>query len=449
MTFYFYPTDCLFLLCVTGLLAFAVHVRRDRALRERWLHALRAPLAGGAAVVVVLYFAIAVLDSIRIEHNAARDSLLDLLLAPLKAHVETSYSAPFAAFGYVKESIVTVDGTVQRDFPRLRFGGRHLADPAARAGDLCRRVMGAIAAGVTLWWVGLWLMRRCSARFRRYAWRELVGRESLAVVGMSSVGLGCLIVVAPYYHVFGTDKVGNDVLFQALKGIRTGLVLCTVTTLITLPLAVVLGIAAGLCRGWIDDAIQYVYTTLASIPGVLLIAAAALTLDVQLARYTSMASAELRADFKLLALCGVLGLTGWTSLCRLLRAEVLKLRAVEFVTAAQALGVDGLSIAWRHLVPNTLHLVIIATVLDFSSLVLAEAVLTYIDIGVDPNMDSWGNMINSARLDLAREPSVWWSLAAAGAFMFVLVLAVNVLADAVRDAFDPRLRVLPRREVER
>lgn len=87
-----------------------------------------------------------------------------------------------------------------------------------------------------------------------------------------------------------------------------------------------------------------------------------------------------------------------------------------------------------------MHIVLITLVLDFSGLVLAEAVLSYINIGVDPTMNSWGNMINSARLELARDPIVWWSLAAAFMFMFALVLAANLFADVVRDAFDPRLR---------
>ncbi|MGH8658425.1 MAG: ABC transporter permease subunit, partial [Gammaproteobacteria bacterium] len=98
----------------------------------------------------------------------------------------------------------------------------------------------------------------------------------------------------------------------------------------------------------------------------------------------------------------------------------------------------------RHILPNVMHIVLIALVLDFSGLVLAEAVLTYINIGVDPSMNSWGNMINSARLEMAREPIVWWSLAAALLFMFTLVLSANIFSDAVRDAFDPRLRELQR-----
>jgi len=192
----------------------------------------------------------------------------------------------------------------------------------------------------------------------------------------------------------------------------------------------------------VDDVIQYLYTTLSSVPGVLLIAAAILMMQVYMsnhpAEFTSLTE---RSDFRLLFLCLILGLTSWTSLCRLLRGEALKLRQMDYVQAARALGVGYFTILWRHIVPNVMHIVLIVIVLDFSGLVLAEAVLSYINIGVDPNTYSWGNMINSARLELAREPVVWWSLTAAFGFMFVLVLAANLLADAVRDAFDPRYRV--------
>jgi peptide/nickel transport system permease protein len=150
------------------------------------------------------------------------------------------------------------------------------------------------------------------------------------------------------------------------------------------------------------------------------------------------ATAAERADARLLALCGILVITSWTGLCRLLRGETLKLREMDYVQAARAFGVRPLAIMRRHILPNLMHLVIIALVMDFSGLVLAEAVLSYVGIGVDPNTISFGTMINAARLELAREPMVWWSLAAAFVLMFLLVLAANVFADVVRDAFDPR-----------
>jgi len=123
---------------------------------------------------------------------------------------------------------------------------------------------------------------------------------------------------------------------------------------------------------------------------------------------------------------------------RRLRGETLKLRELEYIQAAQAFGVSSWRIIIRHILPNLMHIVIIALVMDFSGLVLAEAVLSYVGIGVDPTMISFGTMINSARMELGREPVVWWSLAAAFIAMFILVLAANLFADAVRDAFDPR-----------
>jgi peptide/nickel transport system permease protein len=267
------------------------------------------------------------------------------------------------------------------------------------------------------------------------AWNAVLG----ALLALCLLALPAALL-AQGYHVFGTDKVGQDVLYLALKSIRTGVLIGTLTTLIMLPAAVLLGMLAGYVGGWVDDVIQYVYTTLNSIPGVLLIAAAVLMMQVIIDTHPDwFATSAERADARLLALCAILGVTSWTGLCRLLRGETLKLREMDYVLAAQAFGVSRLAIMLRHLLPNVMHIVLITVVMDFSGLVLAEAVLSYVGIGVDPNTISFGTMINAARLELAREPMVWWPLAAAFGFMFVLVLAANLFADVVRDAFDPRV----------
>jgi len=207
-----------------------------------------------------------------------------------------------------------------------------------------------------------------------------------------------------------------------------------------LPFAVLLGIMAGYYRGKVDDVIKYLYTTLSSIPGVLLIAAAILSLQVYMDNNAELfETVTERADLRLLFLCIILGITSWTGLCRMLRGETLKLSEMDYIQAANAFGVSKFKIILRHILPNVMHIVLIAIVLDLSGLVLAEAVLSYVGEGVDPSMISWGNMINSARLEMAREPAVWWSLVAAFLFMFTLVLAANLFSDAVRDAFDPRL----------
>ena len=141
---------------------------------------------------------------------------------------------------------------------------------------------------------------------------------------------------------------------------------------------------------------------------------------------------------RLLFLIVILGVTSWTGLCRLLRAETLKISQVDFVTAARAFGVSKFGIIRKHIIPNLMHIILIAVVLDFSGLVLAEAVLSYVGVGVDPTMHSWGNMINQARLEMAREPMVWWSLFSAFVFMFVLVLSANLFSDRVQMVLDPR-----------
>jgi peptide/nickel transport system permease protein len=136
-----------------------------------------------------------------------------------------------------------------------------------------------------------------------------------------------------------------------------------------------------------------------------------------------------------------MGITGWVGLCRVLRGETLKLREREYVQAALALGVSKFRVLARHIVPNLMHLVLISVVLRFSMLVLAEAVLSYIGVGVGPETYSWGSMINQARSEMGREPIVWWNLAAAFVAMFALVLPANLFGDALRDALDPSLRV--------
>jgi peptide/nickel transport system permease protein len=235
--------------------------------------------------------------------------------------------------------------------------------------------------------------------------------------------------------------VGGDVLYQSLKSIRTGVLIGILTTLIMLPVAILLGVSAGLFGGWVDDAIQYLYTTLSSIPGVLLIAAGVLVMQVMMDTHSEWFETTLeRSDLRLLFLIMILGITSWTGLCRLIRAETLKISQIEFVTAAKAFGVGNLTIIRRHIIPNLMHIILISIVLDFSGLVLAEAVLSYVGVGVDPTMYSWGNMINQARLEMAREPMVWWSLFSAFVFMFILVLAANLLSDRIQTVLDPRNR---------
>src|SRR5690606_7626262 len=140
-----------------------------------------------------------------------------------------------------------------------------------------------------------------------------------------------LVTLLPHYHILGTDKVGQDVFYQSIKSIRTAFIIGFLTSFILLPLSIILGMAAGYFGRRIDDVIQYTYTVISSVPSVLLIAASILALEIAMHRYANLFTSVIqRAEFKLLMLCMIMGMTSWTSLCRLVRAETLKLREIEY-----------------------------------------------------------------------------------------------------------------------
>lgn len=454
-------TDWLVYLLLFAILSFAVFARNKEHIKTPWRQVVRRRLAIGSLAVLSAFVMVGLADSVhfRVELDQVGDfdagkrvSLLDRALLPLRMHQETTYSEPFALVSYQKETQNLPDGSTQRAYPTLKYVATHLQNPAVeRWPDVKGRLLRA--AGYTLacsllltWLVALTLAKAGNQPVSEAVKYLLQGKTEipwiplLLTLAVLLFLVFAAVLLAPHYHVFGTDKVGEDIFYQSLKSVRTGLVIGTLTTLVMLPAAVLLGIAAGYFRGWVDDLIQYLYTTLSSIPGILLIAASVLSLQVYMDQHGDRFDSETRADAHLLFLCMILGITSWTGLCRMLRGETLKLRELEYVQAAQSFGVRSFPILMHHILPNVMHIVLISIVLDFSGLVLAEAVLSYVGIGVDPTMKSWGNMINQARLELARDPVVWWSVSSAFVFMFTLVLSANLFADAVRDAFDPRLR---------
>ncbi len=472
-------TDALVSLLFAAVAGLVWYLRRHEHLRAPWWRVAQTPAAMSALVVLAVFILIGLLDSVpfrlalpatpgtpvekpaspKVAYAVEVKSALDLLLAPIANRPERTYSAPLATHAYAKETVEAPaeggkPGKQVREYPRLQYGGAHLRDPQRDwQADVLLTGFRGVALALPLWLLAsLMLVAACtpaervaSREFWDAMWRGKTGvpwRAILLTLALLLLLTVPVILLSAHYHVLGTDKVGLDVLYLSLKSVRTALVIGTLTTLVMLPFSVLLGIMAGYLRGVVDDVIQYFYTTLNSIPGVLLIAAAVLVLQVYIETHPDLfpTSAQ-RADFRLLWLCIILGITSWTGLCRLLRGEALKLRELEYVQAAQAFGVSEWRIMMRHILPNLMHIVLISVVMDFSGLVLAEAVLSYVGVGVDPSMISFGTMINAARLEMGREPMVWWSLASAFAFMLALVLAANVFADAVRDAFDPRVRV--------
>ncbi len=473
----FLITDILLFALFAIIIAYFLYAKRHEHIYAPWRRLLKNKIAMGTAAILLCYLFVAFIDSIHfrlpVEHTTQSQttqstqipntqseniqqfqsetlSLLDVLLTPLREKSETTYSAPFASHSFTKQTVEQDNGQQIRIYPALKYGGVHLREGDSKLIDISIRSLPGVIKGSLLTLFLLLLIASRNKQKYRCSFRQSLTRllnsstgtqwkPFLIVMGVIFILTAVIAELSTVYHVFGTDKIGSSVLYQSLKSIRTGIMIGTLTTLVMLPFALALGIAAGYFRGWVDDVIQYLYTTLNSIPSVLLIASAILMLQVYLDNnqdnYTSLLE---RADLRLLFLCMILGVTSWTGLCRYLRAESLKLREMDYIAAARTMGVGHFSIITRHILPNVMHIVLITVVLDFSALVLAEAVLAYVQIGVDPTTESWGNMINSARLEMARDPAVWWSLTAAFVFMLVLVLAANLFSDAVRDALDPR-----------
>lgn len=482
----FLYTDIAVWALIASALLFFFFARKREQYRIAWrqLRTKKLPLI--CFGILLIYAVIGILDSFHIQKKMRDESgnlvysekgepiyeteiisLLDVALWDLKENAEKTYSAPFATHSFTKENVELPDGSIIRDYPRLKYGGAHLENPENASVDIIFNALKGLLLGlavgtvITALIVTLFVIvgkrgKRAKGQEGKEANCKLqnetrTGRRHATLVTQSAIKTGlwvggfisCVVIVvcivgilSSKYHVLGTDKVGQDVLYTALKSCRTGLIVGTVTTLIVTPLALIFGVSAGYFGKPVDDGVQYIYTTLASIPAILLIAAAMLIIQTGISKGQTLFA----ADKRLLWLCVVIGITRWTGLCRLIRGESLKLREVEYVQAAHAFGVNHWAIMFKHIVPNLMHIVLISVVLRFSGLVLVEAVLAYVGIGVAPSTASWGNMINAARLEISRDPIVWWNILAAFIFMFGLVLPANIFGDAVRDALDPRLR---------
>lgn len=221
-------------------------------------------------------------------------------------------------------------------------------------------------------------------------------------------------------HLFGTDIFGRDVFAKVLHGTKIAMSVGLVAALIAIPIGVILGALAGYFGGWVDDFITWLYTTFSSIPNIMLLISITMILGKGI-----------------FAVYIALGATSWVTLCRLIRGEVIKHKEREYVQAAGAIGGGHLRKLFLHILPNVTHIVIINTSLQFQFAIKSEVILSYLGLGVQGE-PSWGTMIDDAKLELSR--GVWWQLAGATAAMFIVVLAFNLLGDALRDSLDPKLK---------
>lgn len=226
------------------------------------------------------------------------------------------------------------------------------------------------------------------------------------------------------FHILGTNINGYDVFYQVVKGSSTALKLAFGAVIISFPIGVFLGILAGFYGGFLDDMIQWFYTTVASIPWLLFVIAFLMVFGREL-----------------IWIILAFGLTNWVGLARLIRGETLKIKSLDYITAAKASGIPDSRILYKHILPNLHYLIVITFTLSASHVILAESVLTFIGIGVRPGTASWGVMLMESQSELSRTPVIWWVFVGSSFFgILPLVLGLNILGDSLRDALDPRLK---------
>lgn len=228
----------------------------------------------------------------------------------------------------------------------------------------------------------------------------------------------------------GTDWAGKPVLIKTLLGAKVSITVGLMANLLSVPVGILLGALAGYYGRWIDGSVVWLFSTLASIPSIILLIALKFSFKDKVFLGLDLGGIH--------GLYLALGILSWIGTCRLVRAETLKLREMDYVVAARASGSRSFSILVKHILPNVLHLGIIRFSLGLIGAIEGEVTLSYLGLGVDVGQPSWGTMIDSARTDLYA--GRWWELTAAVSAMFALVLALNIFGDRLRDALDPRLK---------
>ena len=279
----------------------------------------------------------------------------------------------------------------------------------------------------SLWWDAFRRLKKnniamiCSFILLSYLFTALLCYLGLIFTDYNIVNNDQVYISPSWSHWLGTDIFGRDVLSRAAQGTVTSLIVGFFGAGLSVIIGTFFGSLAGYFGGRVDQSIVWFYTTIDTIPYILLVVAFSLVMGPSLK-----------------TLCMAIGLTSWVGLCRVVRAEFMKHRDREYVQGALALGASPIRRIFLHILPNVTHLIIINFSLGFVGAVKGEVILTYLGLGVEPGTPSWGTMINYAKQELTR--GVWWGLLAATLFMFVLVLAFNLFNDALRDALDPKLK---------
>ncbi len=221
---------------------------------------------------------------------------------------------------------------------------------------------------------------------------------------------------------FGADKWGQDVLQKTIKGAETSIIVGVVAAVLAVVIGTILGAISGYFGGWVDDILNWFYNIFTSIPYLLLVLAIAAVLQQK----------------GIMSIVLILGLTGWTGVYRLVRAEYMKHTSREYVLAAKAIGVSHLRRIFVHIFPNVSHIALVQISILVVAFIKSEVILSFLGFGVPVGVVSWGSMLNEAQSELIL--GKWWQLIAASVAMAVLVTAFSMFTDALRDALDPKLK---------
>ena len=274
----------------------------------------------------------------------------------------------------------------------------------------------------------------------RRAWRSL-RRDRLAVISFAIIAFYVAVTLLGYAgllpdmqervgekyeppslsfaKLLGTDIFGRSILYKILAGAKTAMTIGFIVTGISLPIGIGLGALAGYYGGRVDAFVVWLYSVISSVPSILLIVGISYVLEKGIT-----------------AICIALGVVSWIGLCRLIRGEVIKHRSREYVLAVRLLGAGDATIIFRHILPNVFHLAIVTASLSILSAIKSEVILTFLGVGIQDG-SSWGTMITDATGELVS--GIWWPLAGVSGAMFLIMYALNVAGDALRDALDPKL----------
>ncbi len=218
-------------------------------------------------------------------------------------------------------------------------------------------------------------------------------------------------------HIFGTDGVGRDVLSRLIYGARLSLLVAVVSTVAAIAIGLVLGVAAGYGGKWIDGVISTAVNIMLTFPFVLM----------ALAVIAVLGSSLFNVIF-------VLAITGWPGYTRVARADTMRLKHLEYVQAARVVGASGPRIIIRHILPNLMNGLIVLTSVHLGRIIIAEAFLGFLGLGVKPPTPTWGNMLGEGRVFMFDR---WYMAALPGVMILLTSLAVNLVGDALRDYLDP------------